>query len=207
MIPQNCTECEFEESNFLVGPVRRESIRGPVHNWYKSGRLIRPGQQSQQSSKIQIKVKDEDDFDEDDFVDDILNMVGCLRAKWCFDIATHTWRYLHYPHRLCASKDCAYCSRGKIIGKSMGASLRKDKYNMVRDEHCDTVLKTRSVNVNVTRKKLVDPCPICLEPIRKNNTLTRRCGHTFCKTCINDWFTKSLSWSTNTFACPICRQK
>ena len=203
-LPQNCTECEFDESNLLVGPVRREFMRGPVRNWYKSGRIIRPGgTPGQKSEKAKIIIRDEDGIN-DDIID--IWQWHASRDKWCFDIATHTWRYLHYPHPKCARKDCAHCSRG-IIGKSMGASLRNNKYKMVRDEHCDTVLKVPLVTVNVTRNKLVDPCPICLEPIRKNNTLSRRCGHTFCKTCINDWFMESLSWSANTFACPVCRQK
>lgn len=177
-------------SDLPLGPVRREMMRGPVRNWYNNGRLIRPG-----GTRTGQKSETSDYDDTND-----------IKCKWCFDIATHTWRYMHYPHPKYSRKDCPCCSRG-IIGKSMGASLRKDQYNMVRDELCDTVLKVPLVTVNVADNKLVDPCPICLEPIRKNNTRALRCGHTFCKKCINCWFKTSSAWSANAYACPLCRKK
>jgi len=41
-------------------------------------------------------------------------------------------------------------------------------------------------------------CPICMNYCSKDKTITLRCNHTFCKTCISKWI------STNS-TCPCCR--
>ena len=41
-------------------------------------------------------------------------------------------------------------------------------------------------------------CPLCYEHICDNDSITTRCNHTFCRSCLDTW---------NKPSCPMCRQE
>ena len=41
-------------------------------------------------------------------------------------------------------------------------------------------------------------CPLCYEHICDNDSITTRCNHTFCRSCLDTW---------NKPSCPMCRHK
>jgi len=46
-------------------------------------------------------------------------------------------------------------------------------------------------------------CPICIKTMRNNNNKkTLRCGHTYCKKCIDRWYDTSIESPT----CAVCRR-
>lgn len=49
-----------------------------------------------------------------------------------------------------------------------------------------------------TTTKIIN-CSICYEDIHTKNTICLPCSHTFCKSCISEWFFKKSS-------CPLCRE-
>lgn len=49
-------------------------------------------------------------------------------------------------------------------------------------------------------KKIEEPCAVCLETPMLYQTVTTKCNHTFCETCIQKW--KTCSKNQN---CPMCR--
>lgn len=70
---------------------------------------------------------------------------------------------------------------------------------------------TTHIQINKTNNKLssdgtsVDDlpvdlydCAICYDKIQKENNSKTKCGHYFCRTCLNAW----LEWNTT---CPMCR--
>ncbi len=58
-----------------------------------------------------------------------------------------------------------------------------------------TVLRTLSI-------ESLDPCSICMESPKKNETTIEPCGHSFCHDCVMDWIQQSV-YSVPT--CPLCR--
>ena len=50
-------------------------------------------------------------------------------------------------------------------------------------------------------------CPICIDTILPDNLEITNCGHSFCKTCLEDYKARARAQGAGNGCCPTCRRK
>ncbi len=85
----------------------------------------------------------------------------------------------------------------KLANKPLSAKERFEINQLI--DRCkgqqSTVLRTLSL-------ESLDPCAICMESPKDNETSIPKCGHSFCHDCIMDWIQQSVHCKPT---CPLCR--
>lgn len=79
------------------------------------------------------------------------------------------------------------------------SSSKGPQQDLQREEGSTSLIK--SLETDLDDLRLLVTCRICIRPLYEPYTIA--CGHTFCYSCLRQWFGRDLAQKT----CPDCRTK
>jgi hypothetical protein len=116
-------------------------------------------------------------------------------------------RLFEWPSRICYELRLTYIF-GPIANNMDKPSTteRASLHSSSRQELCPSRLEDVTVPLHIPGTELDDlralvTCRVCIRPLYEPYTIS--CGHTFCYTCLRQWFDRDRAQKT----CPDCRSK